>query len=83
MIKYKIFGGWFIPVMADSSWPHKYDAIKSAIGLLLRDCYALAEDRHLDDDLQQEHNNHGEGSPIADFIWSIHRDRGRPFLLFP
>ena len=33
--------GWFVPVMADSSWPHKYDAI--------------------DDDLQQEQNNHGEG----------------------
>ena len=39
--------GWFVPVMADSSGPHKsetqhkYDAI--------------------DDNLQQEHNNHGEG----------------------
>ena len=33
--------GSFVPVMADSSWPHKYDAI--------------------DDDLQQEHSNHGEG----------------------
>ena len=36
--------GWLVgcvPVMADSSWPHTYDAI--------------------DDDLQQEHNNHGEG----------------------
>ena len=31
----------FVPVMADSLWPHKYDTI--------------------DDDLQQEHNNHGEG----------------------
>ena len=23
-----ILVGWFVPVMADSSWPHKYDAIQ-------------------------------------------------------
>ena len=32
--------GWFVPVMADSSWPHTYDAV--------------------DDNIQQEHNNHGD-----------------------
>ena len=45
-MEYKLSNlGWVgyivVPVMVDSSWPQKYNAI--------------------DDDLQQEHNNHGEG----------------------
>ena len=28
-------------------WPRWIDKIRSALGLPLRDCYALAEDRHL------------------------------------
>ena len=39
--------------MADSSWPHKYDAIDDD----LQQEYNNA----MDDDLQQEHNNHVEG----------------------